>query len=209
MKIDLHNHTTLSSTCSILDVHDLISLARERGLDGVCVTEHNTMEGGFIAEKIGREEGFLVLPAQEVKTQQGDILAYGLFEEGLRGIALSELCELAIERDALLVAAHPFRINAHAIGRAIYDYADCFAAVETLNGNCSDAENGLAQRSAEELQLGMTGGSDAHSTNMVARYYTEFEDTISDIPSLLKALRGGRFHAMKNTLFKKTASIKG
>jgi len=207
MKIDLHNHTSLSSTCSILDVHDLIRLARERGLNGVCVTEHNTMEGGLIAEEIGREKGFLVLPAQEVKTQEGDILTYGLFDEGLRGIALNELCALAREREAVLVAAHPFRINAHAIGRAIYDYADCFAAVETLNGNCSDTENELAGKSAEELHLGMTGGSDAHSADNVARYYTEFEGVISDISSLIKALRSGRFRAAKNPLFRKSAAI--
>jgi len=54
-KIDMHNHTTLSSQCSVLDVRDLIRLSIEAGLDAICVTEHNTMYGARRAVMIGRD----------------------------------------------------------------------------------------------------------------------------------------------------------
>lgn len=195
MRIDLHNHTTLSSACSILDVRDLIRIAMESGLDGICVTEHNTMSGGEIAEEIGREMGFLVIAGQEVATREGDILAFGVEREGLNSIALAELGRIAAEDGGVLIPAHPFRTQALSVGEKIFEFGHLFTAVEGLNGNLDEKGNRKAQEAAAKLNLPCTGGSDAHSKEMVAKYCTEFEEgiLITDRESLVAALKSRRY----------------
>ncbi len=200
MKIDLHNHTTTSSACSILDVRDLIRLAKALGLDAVCVTEHNTLYGGRVAEEIGREEGFLVIAGQEVATAEGDILAFGIEREGLGGIELSELCRIAESDGGVLIPAHPFRTQALSVGSLVYEFGRCFTAVEGMNGNLDEARNLMAQEAAEKLGLPCTGGSDAHSKEMVGKFYTDFDDDleITDGDSLVRALKTGRYRPAAN-----------
>ena len=43
-KIDLHVHTSYSP-CSTLSVRTIEAVARKRGLDGIAITDHNTLEG--------------------------------------------------------------------------------------------------------------------------------------------------------------------
>ena len=43
MLIDLHNHTWPRSHDSVLDPSDLIERARAAGLDGICLTEHDSV----------------------------------------------------------------------------------------------------------------------------------------------------------------------
>ena len=44
LKIDLHVHTSFSK-CALLSPDTLAHHAARRGLDGVAVTDHNTMQG--------------------------------------------------------------------------------------------------------------------------------------------------------------------
>ncbi|NPV01985.1 MAG: PHP domain-containing protein [Brevinematales bacterium] len=198
-KIDLHNHTTLSSQCSVLDVRDLIRLSKEAGLDAICVTEHNTMYGARRAVTIGAEMGFTVIAGQEIASASGDILAFGVEDEGLQGIPVAELCALAKKRGGALIPAHPFRTGAFSLGDTAAEYAGCFAALEGMNGNCSDEQNRRAAELAMELGLPVTGGSDAHSIQMVAKYYTVFdtEFPIIDTRGLILALKSGQYTAVK------------
>jgi predicted metal-dependent phosphoesterase TrpH len=198
-KIDMHNHTTLSSQCSVLDVRDLIRLSIEAGLDAICVTEHNTMYGARRAVMIGRDMGFTVIAGQEIASASGDILVFGVEDEGLQGIPVPELCALAKERGGVLIPAHPFRENAFSMGDSVAEYAECFTAIEGLNGNCSDRQNRRAVELAMKLGVPYTGGSDAHSIKMVAKYYTVFDtdSPIIDTYGLILALKAGQFTAVK------------
>lgn len=202
MKIDLHNHTTVSSSCSILDPAELIHKAREAGLDGIAVTEHNTMTGGWHAAELGKQLGFPVFAGQEVTTRQGDVLCFGIYQEGLAHIDIRDLIALAQAAGAVLIPAHPYRINAMALGDRVFEYPGAFTALEGLNGNCDAVETRKALDAAERLHLPVIGGSDAHSTGMVGRYYTEFEGAISSQEDLLEALRQGRFRACHNPAFR-------
>lgn len=205
MKIDMHNHTTLSSLCSVLNVRDLIDYARRMELDGICVTEHDTLHGGRIAEEIGRESGFLVIGAQEVSCIEGDVLAFGIYEENLSDIPVRQLCELAAETGAVLIPAHPYRTTARSMGDTVFEFPHCFPALEGLNGNASDEQNQRAIRSAHKMGIQIVGGSDAHSIKMVGRYYTDFSDdvTIHDLDSLINALKTTQYRAMANPKYMK------
>ncbi len=201
MKIDLHNHTTYSSACSVLDVTTLILTARQRGIDAIAVTEHNTMEGAWNAVEMGRKLGFPVFPGQEVRTLQGDILCFGIHDEGLADIETRDLIDLARARGGVLIPAHPFRIAALALRNQLFDYPGGFIALEGLNGNCSLQENQQASVAAQKLGLPLIGGSDAHSEAMVGRFYTEFRYTVQTESDLILALRQGDYTAAENSSY--------
>ena len=198
-KIDLHNHTVFSSKCSILAAKDLIAICKSGGLDAVCVTEHNTMRGAYLAVELGRDMDFTVIPGQEVTTSSGDMLVFGVEEEGLEGIGVPELWALAQKTGGVLIPAHPYRTTAFSLGGKILEFGEYFTAIEGLNGNCDEAENRKARDAAKKLGLPVTGGSDAHSIKMAAKYYTTFmtDVPINDSASLIKALKNGNYTAVK------------
>ena len=46
MKYDLHIHSKYSSD-GIMDVKDIMKIAIKRGLNGIAITDHNTIKGGL------------------------------------------------------------------------------------------------------------------------------------------------------------------
>ena len=84
MLIDLHNHTWPRSHDSVLDPEDLITRAKELGLDGICLTEHDAVWNPTEAQALAEKHDFLVIPGVEISTDDGHILAYGVGEVRLR-----------------------------------------------------------------------------------------------------------------------------
>lgn len=70
-KADLHTHTVLSP-CGDLDMSplEIIRLAKERGLDIIGISDHNTTKHGPLAKKYGEQAGVFVLTGAEVTTKE-------------------------------------------------------------------------------------------------------------------------------------------
>ena len=70
-KADLHIHTLLSP-CGDLDMtpNEIIRLAKERGLDIIGITDHNTTKHGRLAREYGQEAGIYVLTGVEITTKE-------------------------------------------------------------------------------------------------------------------------------------------
>lgn len=66
---DLHAHSEHSD--GKLDLDELASLARSRGLDFLAVTDHNTVSHHAELERIGRRNGIALVPGQELTTPKG------------------------------------------------------------------------------------------------------------------------------------------
>ena len=58
MLVDLHLHEKTCSTDSFLSLEEIVSEARRRGLDGVCITDHDSMGLRDYAEDYARRTGF-------------------------------------------------------------------------------------------------------------------------------------------------------
>src|SRR5262249_18531030 len=113
-RIDHHLHTSRHSPDSVIDPGELIARAREVGLDGVVITEHDYQwEAGELAELAARAAGFgvKVFSGAEVSALEGHFLVYGLpdLREAPPGVALGYLLEVVRRHGAAIVAAHPFR----------------------------------------------------------------------------------------------------
>lgn len=202
MLIDIHTHTSIGSHCSILHPEDLISVAKRRGLDAVCITDHDTTRAVHICKQIAEKYNFLVLGGMEVRCKEGDVLTFGLPERPLGKIDVLELIDLVHDVGGVVIAAHPFRTEAPSLGDKIWEVRG-FDAVEIFNGNANPYQNELAREAALKLKLPGIGGSDAHSKFMVGKYSTFFEDQITNEEELIAAIKERKFRVENNRTFPK------
>lgn len=203
--IDLHVHTFPASPCSSAPVDELIGEAKRIGLDGICLTDHNYVWDAEQVDDLRQKHGFLILRGNEITTNQGDMVVFGL-DKDIKGIIkLEELREMVIDAGGFMIVAHPFRgflvFNVGQIGltpekameRPLFQLVD---AVEVMNSKVTEDENDFAAKVAEGLGLPSTGGSDAHEVPEVGIYATRFFENIDDEEGLIRALKTGNYEAL-------------
>lgn len=208
--VDLHTHTTISSGCSVLEPEALIEAARRDGLDAVCVTDHFSVEGANATQSLGRDVGFPVFRGVEARTNLGDMLVFGYYQDIPQGISLEDLCWYVHEVGGLVFAAHPF----HTRGgpslvlefreRGLDLLADWHRVeilqeldgVETVNGQVERDANEQAQLLAHHLHVPGIGGSDAHAVDMVGTAGTRFAKPVRSDSELVAALKSGDYQAL-------------
>jgi sugar phosphate isomerase/epimerase len=208
MLIDLHNHTWPRSHDSVLDPADLVDRAREAGLDGICLTEHDSVWNPDEARKLAEDSGYLVIPGVEISTDDGHILAFGV-EKYVFGMHRAErLAEHVEERGGCMVIAHPYRRQIpwkddeddwkSALERSARNpaYKHCLA-MEVLNGRGNERENRFSDELREMMDLPGTAGTDSHAVHDIAKVATYFEsDSIETWQDLVRELKTGNYCAV-------------
>ena len=202
MKIDLHVHTFPRSQCSKIDPEDLIQEAKQIGLDGFCLTEHQVLWSPDEAARLSGESGIKVFRGNEITTAQGDVLVFGL-EKDIKGIiTVQELSKEVRAVGALSIAAHPFRgFKVFGFGqldmsldqackKKILQFVD---AVEVRNGRVTEQENEVALNVSKSLGLLGTAGSDAHELNALGTWVMDFGNELETEADLVRELRAGNF----------------
>lgn len=191
--IDLHCHTVPLSTCSSLTATRLVDLARFRGLDGICLSEHDRAWDDAALDALREQTGFLVLRAVELTTDLGHVLAFGLRELRPSFAIAANVFEAAQDWGALLFLAHPARDGLLKVNA---DTVRIFESVEAINGSDTHLQNVAASGLARGFRLPGIGGSDCHTSAEVGRAATRFEAEVTDDASLLAALRSGKYEAV-------------
>jgi hypothetical protein len=207
--VDMHIHTTNGASDSQLRPEEMAAIARQIGLTGVNVTEHDRVWDRYTADAFRRDHPYLFLsPGMEVSTDMGHILVVGLREyvPGIRKCA--ELRRVVDALGGFMIVAHPFRhffdpVTFTRIGKQppemtpqnlarmpVFEYVH---GIEVLNGANTMRENYMALQVAALLGKPGTGGSDAHSTSGVGYYCTVFEKRLSSVEEMLTELHAGRF----------------
>ena len=192
MLVDLHCHTLPRSQCSALRPEEMVELARVRGLDGVCLTEHDALWPAAELAALRERAGFPVFSAVELTTDLGHVLAFGIEAGSATFGSARAAFEAAQACGGLLFLAHPARDG---LLRVTHETVEFFESVEALNGSDTRLQNLAASGLAHGFRLPGIGGSDAHSRAEVGTAATRFRDDITDNPSLLEALRSGRYEA--------------
>jgi len=202
MIIDLHVHTSPASPCSSAPVDQLVEEAKRIGLDGICLTDHNFLWDPGLVEGLRQKHGFLVMRGNEITTDQGDMVVFGLYKDIQGIIKLKELREEVLREGGFMIVAHPFRgfltfgvgqlglTPEKAMERPLLKMVD---AVEVLNGKVTEKENSFASEVAAGLGLPVTGGSDAHEVDEVGVYATQFAGAIENEEDLIAALKKGNY----------------
>lgn len=206
MYLDLHLHTTAYSPCSTMSPDELMGSAKQAGLDGVCITEHNEIWSREEARELSNRHGLAVFRGIEVTTTGGDILVYGLDEAPQGLISPVELKKIVDRAGALAIAAHPFRgFLVFGFGALELDVESAMDnptfgqvhGLEVCNGLVTDDENRFAHQVAEAMGLIEIGGSDAHRTVGVGTCVTAFNYRIEDDKALVQAILNGDFRLEK------------
>lgn len=194
MIIDTHMHENKYSFDSLISFDDIILRAKEVGLNGICITNHDNAD---LINETGShfyKDGILVLVGAEVLTTQGDIVVFGV-EDIPRDkfvpnkISPRELLTLVKEHNGAAIAAHPYRTNNRGLGDNIRSVADILDGVEAFNGSTPPHHNLTAYSIATELDLGIFGASDCHVKDKVGSYATEFNGNIRDMKDFIDAIK--------------------
>jgi len=186
MRFDLHIHSNYSSD-SNLSVDDILKQAVRKGLDGIAICDHNTVDGSIRAIQRARELNLslIVIPGMEISTSDGHLIVLGIRENILPDLPLSETIMIARQKGAVVIAPHPFKKNS--IGYAAKD-AD---AIETFNSRCLFGENEMAKELALSLGKPEVGGSDSHLLAAIGLGFTELDAHRSE-SSVLESIRMGK-----------------
>ncbi|PKK85474.1 MAG: metal-dependent phosphoesterase [Thermoplasmata archaeon HGW-Thermoplasmata-1] len=186
MKLDMHVHTRYSPD-GIGEVKDLVGAVMKKGLDGMAIADHNTCGGAIEALKLKRPD-FLIVPAIEITTLEGDILAYGITKPVKRDMTAAETVEAILGCGGIPVAPHPCRPLSGMGETVVKSLYGRMPAIEVFNSKESCRRNDRAAALAKELKLGGTAGSDAHSIVDAGNAYTIFDgaDCLDDVLALLE-----------------------
>ena len=101
--IDLHCHSWFSGD-GVSSPESLIASAKQKGLHGFAMTDHNTSDAcRYMLDKgLMREDGqpvddFLIIPGVEVTTADGHLLCLGVILPYLKGVPAREVCKIVHE----------------------------------------------------------------------------------------------------------------
>ncbi len=190
LKLDLHLHSVYSGE-AFNTIEEIVLKVKEKGLDGFALTDHNSIAGNKEAALLAKKHGVLFIPACEIKSKDGDIIALGIKEEIPKGLSCEETIARIHKQGALAVAAHPFAVFLHPKGGVGEKVFSCkFDAIEAFNAR-TYIGNEKSLYAAEKLNLPKTAGSDAHTIEEIGNAYT-IVNCRKDIKSALKEIKAGR-----------------
>jgi len=207
--IDLHTHTYPKSDDSFIDINELIVEARSRGLDGICLTEHDSFWSQDEITVISARHNFLVIPGVEINTDSGHVLVFGL-DKYIFGMHKPEFLKKVVDAvGGVMIAAHPYRrrfLEAPALQpearedmlqNALRDpFLSQCDGIEIVNGRGSDAENAFSKDITSKLNKPGAGGSDSHRLSQVGTVATSFHNEVSSVSNLISEIRSGFFEAI-------------
>lgn len=195
MIIDMHIHTERYSNCGRMSPDAMARAAVAHGMDGVVITEHDVLWAEAERQALqARHPALTILRGIEVSTGAGHALVYGVSRE-VTGtfryhMSLKKLTRRVHEAGGVVILAHPARYNDRIPG-AVYK-AD-LDALEVHSYNI----RGYMAHPIEALQadLGLPGiaGTDAHTTEYVGLYATDFAGAIGTEADLVAAIKARAF----------------
>jgi len=194
MLIDMHIHTSFSP-CSIISIPYLLKRAQEVGLDGICITDHNTVASKYAFENISDNSELCVLVGIEYTTTKGDFLIFGPVDHIPEDLDAQHLIRWVHKQKGALIAAHPFRkyrsVDPHCL--------QISTIIESINGRNLPHEDDLCKNWLQQYGNGIKeiGGSDAHSLEEVGHVVTEFKNNIYNVDDLIHELHGKNYSPLR------------
>lgn len=185
LTLDLHVHTVHSGD-SPCRVDEAISAGKEQGLDGIAITDHNSVEALDEALEIGGKSDFLVIPGIEISSDAGHVLGLGVRERINRGLSAKETVQRIHEEGGIAVSAHPFCLGPKPFSPLKAD----FDAIEVFNSR-RYMGNRLARKYASENDIPFAAGSDSHFKEEVGLAGIKIE-TDPEVGDVLKKIAQGK-----------------
>jgi 3',5'-nucleoside bisphosphate phosphatase len=191
--MEIHAHTRERSDCSHISALDLIRETRDKGLQGIVLTDHHRVwscdEIRELRRRAGVEPYFVILSGQEVTTDRGDVLVFGPQDPIPKGSPLLEIAQRFPE--AALVRAHPYRKGARP-EPSLLQSPGPFHGLEIFSSNHSIRDNLAGLQDWHRFKFTALAGTDTHAAGYAGTYPTQFDHWVSTLEDLLAEIRGGR-----------------
>ena len=199
-KAELHCHTTSNDLFgipflyeSVMNPRDMLQEALKQNISILAITDHDHMGGYHRAREIvtGENLPILLIPAAEVSTIKGHVLAYGIKKEIPSELPLNKALEEIHRQNGIAIAAHPFT-GRFGIKDAVFNHA--VDGIEGFNGmTFKKGENNRAKKAAKKLHLPCIAGSDAHQPGAMGKGSVWFKESVETIDDFIKAIKDKDF----------------
>jgi len=189
LKIDLHVHTWYSDSDG--SVSEVLEEAQRKGLDGLAITDHKTIKGAM--EALRREDKLIIIPGQEVKTKECEILALGIRKKIEDNLPIQEALKEIHAQQGLAIMPHPTvpffsGLDENDMKTLPIDGIEVFSSITPFSWYFLRKNLRLARK----LGLPIVAGSDSHSAETVGDAYTIIHCENRDIREILRAIKLGQ-----------------
>lgn len=181
-----------------MSLERVIERCREAELGCVAISDHGTVEGALKMQSIAP---FKVIIAEEILTDNGEIMGMFLKETIPSHISLEEAVSRIKEQDGLVCLPHPFDPfrGIKLDNSKLTELAGQLDVIEVFNARSPlPGTETKARKFAARHNLPGTAGSDSHTPNEIGRTYVEMPD-FSDKDDFLRALREGKISQCRSS----------
>jgi len=208
LKLDFHIHTKYSGD-SVAEPEEMVQAAEDLGLFGLCVTEHGSFEASAWVETLQHSTSVKLFRGVEVYTTWSHLQLFGVGDDfwkdwkpaanrkGRSYYDAQRICHEVTQRGGAVVVPHPYMTGYTYVMGNRAEKLEGVVAIETRSGNprIRWEDNLQADRLADRLSVGRTGGSDAHCPRDVGKWVTYLPRPVRDVADLVGLLREGGYRA--------------
>jgi hypothetical protein len=189
---EFHCHTCYSKD-SLVRIQDLLTACKNKGIQKLVVTDHNTISGALQAQKLDPHR-FIV--GEEIMTRQGELLGIFIQEQIPAGLSALKTIELLRSQGAFISVSHPFDAfrEGHWEMNDLLNLVSHIDAIEVFNSRCLRRKfNTRALSFSQNYKLLGTVGSDAHTIGELGKATLTLPD-FDDAATLKHALTQAHPH---------------
>ena len=180
VRVDMHSHTMFSGD-STTTLDEIAESVIEAGIDVLCVTDHNAIEGALRLQRALEGDGVCrVVVGEEVRTHTGEIIGLFLSERIPFGAPAAETARQIRSQGALVYIPHPFDpMRRNLTEASLIELTDLglVDAIEAHNSKTSlQSLNKRAREFGESHGLALGAGSDAQVPHALGSAFVEMPD---------------------------------
>ncbi len=178
VRVDLHSHTMFSgdSTTTLDEIEEAVV---ESGIDVLCVTDHNAIDGALRLQK-SLADICRVVVGEEVRTHTGEIIGLFLTEKIPFGANAINTATQIRNQGGLVYIPHPFDpMRRNITEQSLIELCELglVDAIEAHNSKTSlPSLNARAHSFGKERDLALGSGSDAHVPHALGSAFLEMPD---------------------------------
>jgi hypothetical protein len=192
--LEIHSHTREHSPCSHIAATALVQEVRDKGLQGLVLTDHHYVWPYEALSKLRKEakveKHFVLLSGQEVTTaDSGDVLVFGPTESIRKHSKLYDI--LRRYPEAAVVWAHPYR-NGVTPDPRLLKASSPFHGIEVFSSNHTVRDNVQGLQDWHRHKFTALAGTDTHGEGYAGTYPTQFDHWVHNLQDLVTEIRYGR-----------------
>ena len=105
--MDSHIHSEYSPD-SHSKIDDILKVAKNKKIDIIAISDHNTIDGTSEVLRKTRNTDILAIPSIEISSTQGHILGFGCEENIPKGLSPAETIDKIHDLAGLAIIPHPY-----------------------------------------------------------------------------------------------------